>query len=176
MKDEHLLWRIAATFASLSLVSVGGLPAVLPEMHRQIVNVLGWMDDTTFTSLFAIAQAAPGPNMLVSSLIGWKVSGFAGMGIATAAVILPPAVLALVVGRILKDLGDAPWIGLAKEGLTPVAIGFFLAGGFVMSRAANHNWTAEAITAASALFVFLTDQNPFWALAGAAALRLALGG
>jgi chromate transporter len=170
MTDEHLLWRIAITFASLSLVAVGGAPAVVPEMHRQVVTVLGWMDDATFANLFAVAQAAPGPNMLVSSLIGWHVSRLAGLGVATAGMILPPALLAFATGRILNHLGDVSWIGVAKEGLVPIAIGFFMAGGFVMARAADHNWMMAAITAGSTLFVFLTNKNPFWALAAGAAL------
>lgn len=179
MHDEHVLWRLWLTFVSISLISVGGAPAVLPEMHRQVVNVMGWMDDATFANLFAVAQAAPGPNMLVSSLIGWQVKGLVGLLVATAGMIVPPAILAFVAGRILNRLSDLSWVSLAKEGLVPIAIGFFMAGGFVMARAADRNWLMGGITTASALIVFLTDVNPFWALFGGAAacvLRLWIGG
>ena len=82
----HLLGQIAITFATLSLLAVGGANAVVPDMHRQVVETLGWMDNATFANLFAIAQAAPGPNVLVVSLIGWHVAGFAGLLVATVGV------------------------------------------------------------------------------------------
>ncbi|MDX9737331.1 MAG: chromate transporter, partial [Azonexus sp.] len=59
-------------FVILSFVAFGGATALLPEMHRVVVLEHGWLDDTTFTHLYAIAQAAPGPNVLVVTLIGWK--------------------------------------------------------------------------------------------------------
>ena len=68
--------QLAFYFALLSLVSVGGIPSVMPEMQRLVVDVQGWMTAVEYTQLFAIAQAAPGPNVLVTALIGtrarWK--------------------------------------------------------------------------------------------------------
>ncbi|HXM71201.1 MAG TPA: chromate transporter, partial [Thermoanaerobaculia bacterium] len=87
------LWQIAATFASLSLVAIGGANAIMPDIHHRIVDVLGWMNDTTFANLFAIAQTAPGPNVLIVSLIGWHVAGLAGLAVATLAMILPSSLL-----------------------------------------------------------------------------------
>ena len=49
----------------LSFVAFGGATALLPELHRVIVDHHHWLDDTTFIQLYAIAQAAPGPNVLV---------------------------------------------------------------------------------------------------------------
>ena len=61
--------QLAFYFALLSLVSVGGIPAVMPEMQRLVVDVQGWMSAAEFTQLFAVAQAAPGPNVLVTALV-----------------------------------------------------------------------------------------------------------
>ncbi len=72
-------------FALLALVAFGGATALLPEMHRVVVENHHWLDDATFTHLYAIAQAAPGPNVLVVTLIGWKVAGLAGALAATLA-------------------------------------------------------------------------------------------
>jgi len=78
MKETASLWAIALLFSSLSLVAVGGANVVVPEMHRQAVDIGHWMTDTEFASLYAIVRAAPGPNMLISTLIGWKAAGLAG--------------------------------------------------------------------------------------------------
>ena len=80
-------------FALLSFVAFGGATALLPEMHRVVVDNHHWLDDTTFTHLYAIAQAAPGPNVLVVTLIGWKVAGLSGALAATLAMCLPMSIV-----------------------------------------------------------------------------------
>jgi chromate transporter len=95
--NEETLAQLAMDFSVLSLIAVGGAITVLPEMHRSVVEVHGWMSGAQFAELFALAQAAPGPNILVVSLIGWKVAGMAGAVVATAAVCGPSCVLTFAV-------------------------------------------------------------------------------
>ena len=78
MKTGDTLAALAWQFAVLSLVAFGGANAVIPEIHHQSVEVRHWMTDQDFAALFAIAQAAPGPNFLVSTLVGWKAAGLPG--------------------------------------------------------------------------------------------------
>src|SRR5207253_3320636 len=80
-----VLFEIAWRFASLSLLAIGGINALLPEIHRVVVDVEGWMTSAEFADLFALAQLAPGPNAMVVSLLGWKVAGIPGAFVATIA-------------------------------------------------------------------------------------------
>ena len=73
-----IVLQLFLDFALLSFVAFGGATALLPEMHRVVVEQHHWLNDATFTHLYAIAQAAPGPNVLVVTLIGWEVAGLAG--------------------------------------------------------------------------------------------------
>jgi len=171
---EGLLLQLALSFAALSLVSIGGANVVVPEIHRQVVEQFAWMDNTTFSNLFAIAQAAPGPNVLLVSLIGWHVAGVAGLAVATIAILLPSGVLAFAAGRLVARWADTRWIAIAKAGLVPVAVGLILASGIVMARAADHDALGVMITAATATFVLLSDRNPLWALA--TAMVIGIGG
>ncbi|MDR3441343.1 chromate transporter [Telmatospirillum sp.] len=168
-----LLLQIATTFAALSLVAVGGANAVVPDIHRQVVDILGWMDNATFANLFAIAQAAPGPNVLVVSLIGWHMAGLAGLAVATIAMILPSGLLAFAAGRILNRLSGARWVTIVKAGLIPLATGLILASGVVMVRSAHQGSLTLAISAFAAIFVVACDYNPLWALSGGAIIGLA---
>ncbi|WP_218578104.1 chromate transporter [Vineibacter terrae] len=172
MKDDLLL-QMAVAFATLSLVSIGGANAVVPELHRQVVDQLGWMDGATFTQLFAIAQVAPGPNVLVVSLIGWHMAGPAGLAVATTAIMLPSSVLAFAAGRLVARWSHTRWIEIAKAGLVPVAVGLILASGVVMAQAADHDALGVMITVAAAGFIVLSDRNPLWALATATAVGVA---
>lgn len=169
---EDLLLQLALSFAALSLVSIGGANVVVPEIHRQVVEQFAWMDNTTFSNLFAIAQAAPGPNVLLVSLIGWHVAGAAGLAVATIAILLPSGVLAFAAGRLVARWANTRWIAIAKAGLVPVAVGLILASGIVMARAADHDALGVMITAATATFVLLSDRNPLWALATAMAIGI----
>lgn len=171
MKD-NLLWRIAVTFASLSLVAVGGVTAALPGIHRQVVDVQGWMSDTTFANLYAVAQAAPGPNVIVVGLIGWHITGLAGLAVATLAMVLPSSILAFIVGRVVQRHADTSWIAVAKAGLVPVSIGLILAGGVVMAHAADRGILMVVITLGAAVFVLRSERNPAWALAGGTIISL----
>ena len=65
--------------ALLSSISFGGFPTVLPDVRNFVVATHGWVTDQEFTNFFALAQAIPGPNMiLMMSFIGWQVWGLPG--------------------------------------------------------------------------------------------------
>lgn len=172
MKDD-LLGQMALTFASVSLVAVGGANAVMPEIHRQVVDQMHWMDGATFANLFAVAQAAPGPNVLFVSLIGWHLAGLAGLVVATLAILLPSGLLAFAAGRIVNRLTGNPVMQVVKSGLVPIAVGLILASGLVMSRAADHDVLTIAVTLGTAAFVFFREKSPLWPLAGGAVLGVA---
>ncbi len=86
-------------FLLLSLLSIGGAMAAAPDMHRLLVRERGWLDDGTFTSSVALAQAAPGPNVLFVAVLGFNVAGVVGALVVLTGILLPSTVLALAVSR-----------------------------------------------------------------------------
>ena len=156
--------QIALYFALLSLVSVGGIPSVMPEMQRQVVDVQAWMSAAEFTQLFAIAQAAPGPNVLVTALIGWKVAGLAGGMVAFGAFCGPAAVLAYSVGGYWDRMRDAPWRKILQRALLPISVGFVVSGGYVLATPHGVDWQSALIAGASSVVLYATRFNPLWVL------------
>ena len=171
MKDTAWL---ALIYAQLSLVAVGGVAPVLPEMQRQVVQVHGWMPASEFAALYALAQAAPGPNMLVSTLVGWHVAGWAGALAATAGMIGPSSVLTWAVSGAWHRFRDRPWRALLQAGLGPVTVGLVAAGAALLAASTSHDWATAAITLAVAAALLLTRLHPLWLL-GAGALLGVLG-
>jgi chromate transporter len=170
-----LLLQLLLTFSVLPLVAVGGANAVLPEMHRQLVDLRGWLDDATFAQLYALAQAAPGPNILVASVMGWRIGGWGGMAMATVGMLLPAAVLAWIMAGLVHRLRGAPWLKPAQGGLVPIAVGLLLAAGLVMAEASSQfGLLPLVIVAVSSVFVWRTSYSPLWVLAGGGALGLLL--
>lgn len=166
----NVLMRLALEFGMLSLAAVGGVNAIIPEIQRRAVEVQGWLSNADFAQAFAIAQAAPGPNLLVVSVIGWKAAGIAGALVATVAICGPSSVLTYGVSRIWDRFREAPLRIAIQEGLAPVTVGLVLAAGFVLARTVDEGPGAVALTVLSAAAVLAMRIHPLWLLAlGAAA-------
>ena len=163
---------LAARFMGLSLLAVGGITSVLPEVHRVAVDVHRWMTDAQFTQMFAIAQAAPGPNMLIVALIGWHVAGLPGALVATAAMCAPSCTVNYLVAGVWDRFRGAVWRRAVEVGLAPITIGLILATSWLVARGADGGWRAYGISAAVAVVVLFTRVNPVWLFAAAGALGL----
>lgn len=158
-------------FALLSLLSVGGISSIMPEMHRIVIEVKGWITAEEFTQLFALSQAAPGPNVLIASLIGWKVAGLPGAVAALAAICGPSAVITYWVGEWWDRFRHAPWRITIERALLPLIVGLVLAGGYVVATPEGLAWRNVLIAGGSAAAVCLTTRlNPLWILAAGGAL------
>lgn len=170
-----ILLTLALQFVVLSLLAIGGVNAVVPEMHRQVVELRQWMSDQQFSELYAISQAAPGPNVMIVALIGQQVAGPPGAVIAMVAMCGPTAVLACLVARVFDRYRETRWRRAVEAGLVPLTIGLFAATAWVLARAADQSWAATAVTGLAFVLIYWTRMPPVLVLAGAAALGL-LGG
>jgi chromate transporter len=167
-----VLAELARTFATLSLVSIGGINVLLPEIRRQVVDVHGWMTDAVFAHTFAIASAAPGPNVIVVSLIGWQVAGWPGLLVATLAIMIPSCTLAFFAARVLARWSDSRAVAVIKDALVPLGLGLMLASGVSMVRTVDHDALTVAISVATAVFVLTSRRNPLWALAAGTCVNI----
>lgn len=157
---------LAADFAVLSLLSVGGASAVLPEMHRSLVEVHGWMSSREFAELYALAQASPGPNVLVVSLFGFKSAGLAGAVVTTLAMILPSCTLTFYADRLLwRGAGANVWREIVDNGLAPITVGLIAASGVIVASVNAGHPVAMVLTAAAALISWRTKFHPLWLIA-----------
>ena len=172
MSDDNNLGALWWAFISAAFFSVGGGSALIPEFHRQIVEIHGWMTDASFARSVALAQIAPGPNMLIVSLIGWNVAGMPGLLVSTLAIIGPPGVLAFFVGRAVHRLSGETWLKAVKEALAPIVIGLMLASGVVISQAADHDVIGYGLTLTAGAFMATFKRNPLWVIAAGAIVGL----
>ncbi|HEY0424755.1 MAG TPA: chromate transporter [Rhodopila sp.] len=165
----NTLLDLAAVYGKLSLLSFGGANAVIPEMQRQVVDVHHWMNAREFAALYALAQAAPGPNMMVVSLVGWRVAGFWGALVTTGAVAVPSSVLTLLVSGLWLRFKDANWRKAVQAGLQPVTAGLIMSSAVLLIETTAVDLTAIAVTAVSAALFIFTKLHPMLILATAAA-------
>jgi len=164
-----LIW----TFGLMSLFAVGGANSAIPEMHRVAVDVQHWMNDKQFADVFAISQLAPGPNVLIVTLIGYSVAGVAGAVVATLSMCGPTAILAYYVSRLLQRSSHSRWPPIIQAALVPLSIGLMGASGLILALTSDRTWIAGLITATAAVLAFATRLNPVWLLLAGGALGFA---
>lgn len=167
--DNDVLFVMAVQFAIMSLLALGGANAVVPEIHRQAVDLRGWMTERQFADMFAISQAAPGPNVMIVTLVGYHVAGFSGAIVTTLAMCGPTAILAAYLSRTWDRFRHKPWRVAVQAGLVPISVGLVSASAIVLTGIAVRNFTAVLIAAATAALTYWTRWNPLW-LIGLAAL------
>lgn len=169
---------LVSLFGSLSLLSIGGGNAVLPEMHMRAVNGYHWLTNSQFADIFSISQAAPGPSILIVALVGYAaglpVAGVAGgvLGgvLATLAMIIPAATLMYLVTMSWQRARESKLRFAVEKGFAPLTVGLILASSLVMSRAADHDWRAYLLTAIATVIFVRTKTNPLIVVAAAALL------
>jgi chromate transporter len=168
------LLALALIFAELSLLAFGGGNTILPEMQRQVVEVHGWMSARDFSALFALAQAAPGPNMMVVPLVGWHVAGWGGLLVSSLAKFGPSSLLTGIVLGLWKRFKDRPWRRTIQAGLVPMTVGLVAASALLITEATSTHWLLVGITGATAAAMTLSRVHPLWLLGGGAVAGLAL--
>ena len=171
-----------AHFLSLSLVTVGGAITATPEMHRFLVDRQHWLTDTQFNASIAIAQAAPGPNVLFIALMGWNIGLNAGGGIATAllgtattmlGILLPSSIIAWLASRWGQRNRELRAVRAFKQGMAPIVVALLIATGWVLATAQHGSgppWPLWLLTGVAALVVWRTKLHLLWLLGAGAAL------
>jgi chromate transporter len=160
--------QLIVLFGSLSLMSIGGGNAVLPEMHLKAVRGEHWLNDGQFADLFSISQTAPGPSILIVGMIGYAAGlpvggvagGIVGGVVATAAMVIPAASLVYGITLFWQKAEQSKWRIAVEKGFAPLTVGLILASSLVMSRAADHDWKAYALTGVCTLIFVRTKINP----------------
>lgn len=180
-----LLWgdwlNLFGHYLMLSLLSIGGAISTLPDMHRYLVDQNHWLSDAQFNASVAIAQAAPGPNVLFIALLGWNVglntgsvwAGLLGMSIAMTGILLPSTTLTYMAARWGHENRDLRAVRAFKLGMSPIVIGLLLATGWIMAEAhhvLSQDWPIWLLTAVCAALVWRTKMHLLWLLGAGAVL------
>ena len=159
------LAQLMGHFMLLSLLAVGGAITTAPDMQRYLVAEHGWMTDAQFTTGVAIAQAAPGPNILFVAVMGWHVAGLAGLLATMVGIMGPSSVVAWLVGRYRQRQAQSPVMRAVTAGCTPLTLGLLLSTGWVLLAPTRHQPAALALVAAPVGLSLRTRISPMWLIA-----------
>ena len=155
-------------FTLLSLLAIGGAITTAPDMQRYVVGERQWLSDAQFTASVALAQAAPGPNVLFVAVIGWNVGGAMGVLATMAGSLLPSTTLALAATRWGAARKDAIGVRAFTAGMAPLTLGLLLATGWVLTEPVRTQPVAMVLVAATVLVMVRTKISPLWPIAAGA--------
>jgi chromate transporter len=166
-------------FLTLSLLSIGGAITTVPEMHRFLVDKTGWLSDTQFTASIALAQAAPGPNILFVAVLGWNVAGLQGAMASMAGILLPSTTLVIMATRWARNNRQHLAVRSFSAGMTPLTLGLMISTGWLLAlpflKAEEHRLGTLALIAATLVLTLKTRLGLVWmVLAGGALGALGL--
>lgn len=180
--------QLMAYFLSLSLLSVGGAMATAPDMYRYTVEQQGWLSAHQFSDSIAIAQAAPGPNIMYVALLGWNMglnamapyTGWAAWLAALAcclacmgSMLLPSSLLTWCSTRWMRRNHALRGVRAFRWGMMPLVVGMVLATGWILAArdsGAAQAWAPWLLTAVAALLVWKSKLHLLWMLAAGALL------
>ena len=102
-----LFWTLFKTTFTLSAFTVGGGYVIVPLMRKSFVDKLSWIEENEMLDLIAIAQSAPGPIAVNTSiLVGYKIAGVAGALVPLLGTILPPLIILTLLSFIYNAIKD----------------------------------------------------------------------
>jgi chromate transporter len=168
-------------YLSLSLLAIGGAIAMIPDMHRFLVDQNLWLTDAQFNASVAIAQAAPGPNVLFIALMGWNVGmnaggvlyGLLGIALAMTGMLIPSSVLTYNATQWGHRNRNLRGVRAFKQGMAPIVVGLLVATGLILASASGkslNHWPLWLLAGVSALICWRTKLHILWLLAAGAAL------
>ncbi len=163
-----LFWH----FLLLGCIAVGGVSTVMPDMYRYMVDEQGLVTARQFADLYALGQAAPGPNALWVTLLGMQAAGWTGALATTLGVLIPATIFSLVASRFHAEHPDAPIALAIRRGLAPVALGFMLASGWLLLGSVGHGWQGYLLATITFAVVTATRVSPLWLLAAGAVIGI----
>jgi len=168
-------------FISLSLLAVGGAITTAPDIHRYLVDEQHWLTHYQFTSSVAIAQGAPGPNVMFIALMGWNVGMNAAAGmtpeptlvyavmlallgvvVTMAGIIIPSATLTFFSTQWAHKNRELRGVRAFKAGLAPLVMSLLIATGWLLT--GNHDnyvqdWPMWLLAAVTTVIVWRTKTH-----------------
>jgi len=174
-------FHLFGEYLTLSLMSVGGAISTTAEMHRFLVEQHQWLTQTQFNDSIAIAQAAPGPNVLFVALMGWNVglnagsmvAGLLGVLVTMVGIMVPSTTLTYLAARWSHRNRELRAVRAFKQGMAPLVIGLLLSTSILLG-SAHHDpatdWPLWLLSLVAGVLIWRTRIHLLWLLAAGAVL------
>lgn len=169
-------WQIFISFFKIGSFTLGGGYAMIPLIQKEVVDKKGWLKESEFVEMLAIAQSAPGPIALNTAIfVGYKARGVKGVIFSSLGTILPSFIVILLIAMLFTDFKDNPGVERVFKGIRPAVVALIAAPIYKMGKSAGITRKTVIIPTLAALIVWQTGLSPIYIIIAAILGGLAVG-
>lgn len=166
-EKRHSLASLFLSFFKIGCFTFGGGYAMIPLIEREVIDRRKWIERDDFLELLTLAQSAPGPISLNTSVfVGYKAAGYAGAFAAIAGVVIPSFVIILLIAIFFSDIRTNLYVEAAFKGIRPAVVALIATPVINMARGLGRLRTLVAVVAAA--LVWLLGLSPVWLIVAGA--------
>lgn len=148
------------SFFKIGLFTFGGGYAMIPLVQREVVRK-GWILEAQFLELLTLAQSAPGPLALNTTVfVGYRVKGYRGVALSVFGIILPSFVIILIIAIYLHSFRDNHVVAAVFKGIRPAVVALMLAPVFGFSKGLG--WKRGVLAVVAAFLVWYFSISPVY--------------
>ncbi|HEX8139507.1 MAG TPA: chromate transporter [Pyrinomonadaceae bacterium] len=170
-----LLLALSTVFLRMGAVTFGGGFVMIPLIESEVVNSRHWLTHQEFADATALGQVTPGPVLITSTFIGYRVAGTLGALVATVSIFLPSFLMVIAAGSSLQRFRSNELVQSFLRGVTPAVVGLLVAAALSIGQAGIHTWVGLLIAAVAVFVLVRFRPNPFWIILGAGVIRFLIG-
>ena len=170
--NAAMLLKLFVTFAGMSVFLFGGGYVFIPLMQSTVVASTGWLTQQEFVDAIAMSQIMPGPIVLSTVFIGYKVAGLLGALVATLGIFLPPGILMIAGTHVLNRIKQSALIKAVLRGVRPAIIGMIASAVVAVGMTAQQHWVSLLIFAAALLAQLRFKLDVVWVIPTAGVVGL----
>jgi chromate transporter len=148
-----ILVDLVLTFLKIGAFTFGGGLVMVAFIQQDAVNTFGWLSQREFIDAVALGQITPGPIVISSVFIGYKVAGLLGATLSMLAISLPSFLMTIAAGHQLRRLRSNASLQAFLRGVAPAVIGLIVASGVIIARASLVDIPTVALSALALLAI-----------------------
>lgn len=141
--------------------TIGGGPAMVPMMEREVVEHNHWLEREEFLDILAVSQATPGIFAVdMASHIGYKLGGWKSGIWAALGMVIPSLVIILLIAIVFSRFRDNYFVEAFFKGIRPAVVAFLTVPVFTMARSAHVTRRNIWLPITSTLLIWLCGVSP----------------
>lgn len=153
-------WRLFKAFFKIGAFTFGGGYAMIPLIHREVVEAQGWISDEDMVDLLAISESTPGPLAVnAATFIGYKVAGVGGAAFATLGVALPSVLIISLIAQFYDSFRQNRYVAYAFEGIRVGVVVLIVNAVLKLSKSSIVDAFCVALMAVAFIVAVVTNVN-----------------
>ena len=168
------LQELFLSFIKIGTLAFGGGFNSIPLIQNEAINIHHWLTLSEFRDGIALGQITPGPVLITSAFIGYKVYGIIGAVTAAVAIFTPSLVLIFLLYNVHTKLTRLPVINVIMKGILAGFIGLLISTTIHFGIESLIDWRTWLVFTLSLIALLKFKTDPLWIIIGSVIISVIL--